>query len=78
MKNLFNSIKNTGLVKTKIKILYFIFNWVVIFSLFNIYGFSMTNRMGGGGLSYSGKLGINIFGEFDGSPNKDKHDLGYF
>ena len=54
-------------MKTKIKILYFIFNWMIFFSLFNIYGFSMTNPKGGGGLSYSGRLGINMFGEFEGS-----------
>lgn len=65
-------------METKIKILYFIFNWMIFFSLFNIYGFSMTNPMGGGGLSYSGKLGINMFGEFEGSPDKEKHVSGYF
>tara|TARA_B100001027_G_C16253341_1_gene325590 strand:- start:781 stop:1401 length:621 start_codon:yes stop_codon:yes gene_type:complete len=65
-------------MKIKIKILYFIFNWVIFFSLFNIYGFSMTNPKGGGGLSYSGRLGINMFGEFEGSSNKEKHVSGYF
>ena len=65
-------------MKTKIKILYFIFNWMIFFSLFNIYGFSMTNPKGGGGLSYSGRLGINMFGEFEGSPDKEKHVSGYF
>ena len=65
-------------MKTKIKILYFTFNWMIFFSLFNIYGFSMTNPKGGGGLSYSGRLGINMFGEFEGSPDKEKHVSGYF
>ena len=65
-------------MKTKIKILYFTFNWMIFFSLFNIYGFSMTNPKGGGGLSYSGRLGINMFGEFEGSFNKKKHVSGYF
>ena len=65
-------------MKTKIRILYFIFNWVIFFSLFNTYGFSMTNPMGGGGLSYSGSLGVNIFGEFGGSPNREKYTSSYF
>ena len=38
----------------------------------------MTNPMGGGGLSYSGSLGVNIFGEFEGSPSRDKHSSSYF
>ena len=67
---LFNSIKTTGLMKTKIKILYFIFNWMIFFSLFNIYGFSMTNPKGGGGLSYSGRLGINMLGNLRAPPTK--------
>ena len=65
-------------MKTKIKILYFIFNWVIFFSLFNIYGFSMANPKGGGGLGYSGRLGFNMFGDFEGSPSKEKHVSGYF
>ena len=65
-------------MKTKIRILYFKFNWVIFFSLFNIYGFSMTNPMGGGGLRYSGRLGFNMFGEFEGSSNKEKNVSSYF
>jgi len=65
-------------MKTKITILNFIFNWMIILALFNIYGFSMTNPRAGGGLSYSGRLGINVFGEFEGFPNKEKHGSGYF
>ena len=38
----------------------------------------MPNPMGGGGLSYSGSLGVNIFGEFGGSPNREKHSSSYF
>ncbi len=52
-------------MKTKVGILYFKYNWVIFYLLFNIYGFSMTNPMGGAGLSYGAGLGVSVFGEFD-------------
>ena len=75
---LINSIITIPLMKTKVRILYFKYNWVIFFFLFNNYGFSMNNPMGGVGLSYSGNLGINIFGEFDWSFSKQKKRSRYF
>ena len=38
---------------------------MIFFSLFNIYGFSMTNPKGGGGLCYSDRLGFNMFDDIN-------------
>ena len=34
--------------------------------------------MGGGGLGYNGRLGVNMFGEFDGLLNKKENGSRYF
>ena len=38
----------------------------------------MANSMGGGGLGYNGRLGVNMFGEFDGWLNKQENRSRYF
>lgn len=65
-------------MNTKEGALYLKFKWLIFYLLFNIYGFSMTNPMGGGGLSYSGRLGVSIFGEFDNPLRKEEERLRYF
>ena len=62
-------------MERKLKFLYCNLIWIFFLSVFN---FSMANSMGGGGLGYNGRLGVNMFGEFNGWLNKQENGSRYF
>ena len=62
-------------MEIKLKFLYCKPIWIFFLSVFNL---SMANSMGGGGLGYNGRLGVNMFGEFDGWLKKQENRSRYF
>ena len=62
-------------MEIKLKFLYCKLIWIFFLSVFNL---SEANSMGGGGLGYNGRLGVIIFGEFDGWLNKQENGSRYF
>ena len=62
-------------MEIKLKFLYCKLIWIFFLSVFNL---SKANPMGGGGLGYNGRLGVNMFGEFDGLLNKKENGSRYF